>query len=367
VAIRIEPYRDEAQAEAARAFNQRLRAHNQTEFLLGEQPPAAEAPDSVIKNHFYLALEEEAIRGGFLLAEFPAQFGNGTQARLLNAREPLSEGIIDSKYSLLALRLLKFMQQQGPYLFALGMGGEDRPFPRLLKSSGWTVRPVPFLFRVVRANRFLSQLRLLRTSTARRLLANVAAITGAGKIGISALQFRSLRPVGGLSIERVSEWGEWVDELWHLCRGQFSFAVLRDLKTVRAMYPLDERARGYVVRRGDKPVGWVAALNTRMNDHKYFGNLTVATILDAIAVEEEMRGVIALASRTLARDGADLLVTNQSHEAWVRAFRGAGYLSARSNYILALSKPLAAEIEAQPGRLARAHFTRGDSDGRIFL
>ena len=66
----------------------------------------------------------------FLLAEFPAQFGNGTQARLLNAREPLSEGIIDSKYSLLALRLLKFMQQQGPYLFALGMGGEDRPFPR---------------------------------------------------------------------------------------------------------------------------------------------------------------------------------------------------------------------------------------------
>jgi hypothetical protein len=47
--------------------------------------------------------------------------------------------------------------------------------------------------------------------------------------------------------------------------------------------------------------------------------------------------------------------------------RAAGYLSAPSNYILALSKQLAADIASQPEGLARMHFMRGDSDGRIHL
>jgi hypothetical protein len=40
----------------------------------------------------------------------------------------------------------------------------------------------------------------------------------------------------------------------------------------------------------------------------------------------------------------DLLATNQSPTAWIEAFQAAGYRPALSNYILALSKQLAAEI-----------------------
>ncbi len=370
MAIRIELYKTAEQAVEATAFNERMRAHGQTEYLLTEYPPVMEPDDAPVRNRFYVAQEEESVRGGLLLAAFPAAFGSGAECDLLNSREPLSEAIIDPKYSLVGLRLMRFMQQQGPYLFALGMGGEDRPFPRLLKSAGWTVFPVPFLFRVVRASRFLRELRLLQASPARRLIASIAAATGLGKVGISALQFRSAAAAfstRGLSVEPITTWGNWADELWEQCRGEFSFAVRRDLKTVRALYPLEGRTRGYLIRRDGRPVGWVAALLTKMRDHKFFGNLQVATLLDAVAIDGTKLGCIELASRALAREGAELLVTNQSHAAWMQAFRSAGYLSGPSNYILALSKPLAAAINAEPGGMANVHFTRGDSDGRIFL
>jgi len=315
----------------------------------------------------YLVREDDAVRGGFLLAAFPAEFGDGQTTTALNAREPLSQALIDPQYALLGLRILKFMEQQGPHLFALGMGSESRPFPRLLKSARWSLRQVPFLFRVVRSRRFLLQLRTLRTTPARRMLANAAAFTGAGKAGIALLQCRAAvaaLSLSGLSLEPVRAWGDWVDELWEQCRRDCSFAVSRDLRNVRELYPLDDRNRGYAVRHHGRPVGWISARLSHLREHKYFGDLQVATLMDGMALAGFERGSVALASRALTREGADLLVTNQSHERWVAAFRGAGYLGGPSNYILALSKRLAADIATQPGGFARMHFTRGDSDGR---
>jgi len=354
MAIRIELFTTDAQAAEAAAFNERMRAHQQTEYVLYEQPPFMEPDDAPIRNRFYVVRDEDAVRGSLLLASFPGSFGTGEAADVINCREPISEAIVDSRFA----------------LFALGMGGEDRPFPRLLKSAGWTLRPVPFLFRVARAGAFLRELRMLRISPARRILSRVAAVTGAGKVGVTALQFRSVTAAlstGGLTVAPVTEWEGWVDELWQQCRHDISFGVSRDLRTVRELYPLDERVSGYCVRRNGQPVGWMAAQTTPMRDHKYFGNLRVSTLLDGIALPLEMRSVVSLVSRSLVREGADLLVTNQSHASWLEAFRSSGYLSGPSNYILALSKGLAAGIAAQPNGLDRMQFTRGDSDGRGHL
>jgi hypothetical protein len=368
--IRIEPYTTEEQAAGARAFNQRLQSHNQTEFLLSDSPPRTEAADSAIRNHYYLVHEDDAVRGGFLLAAFPAGFGDGRNTVVLNAREPLSEALIDPKYALLGLRILKFMERQGTHLFALGMGSESRPFPRLLKSAQWTLSQTPFLFRVVRARRALLQLQSLRTSPARRMLAAIAAQTGAGKAALSLMQYRasiSAISLGDLSIEPVQQWGVWVDDLWAACRSDCSFAVSRDLRTVRELYRLDDHDRGYLLRRKGHPVGWMSARITRLCGHKQFGDLCVATLVDGVALPGAQRGSVTLVSRALTREGADLLVTNQSHMRWVEAFRAAGYLRGPSNYVLALSKQLAADIASQPGGAAKMHFTRGDSDGLCHL
>lgn len=367
--IRIVPY-SPAEAAAAQAFNERLCAGGETEFLLPAQAPEPEPDDPPIRNAYFLALEGQAVRGGFLLARFPASLA-GEPVEAINCREPLSEGIVDPNYSLLALRLLKDAQKHGPYLFALGMGSEQARFSRLLKAAGWTVEPVPFLFRVVRAGRFLSEMPILRNSRPKRLLARAAAFSGAGKIAISALQASSIRAAFGLrgaTIERIHEWGPWADALWEDFESSCSFCVQRDRRTLEALYRLGrDRTQAFVVKRGGKPVGWVAAQNSKMSNHKHFGNLHVATILDCVAYPEAREAAVALAARALAANGADLIVTNQSYEPWVHAFRSAGFQRARSNYVLATSKALSQAIASQPGGRERMHFTRGDSDGRIHL
>jgi hypothetical protein len=243
-------------------------------------------------------------------------------------------------------------------------------FPRLLRGAGWTICPTPFLFRVVNAGRVLRQLGILRNTRPRRIAARAAAWTGAGKAAIWLLQGRralAAWQTGGLSVEPVTCWDGWVDALWTRWRANASFAVLRDLSTVRTLYPLQDRVQGFVFRRGGRIVGWMSALSTAMRGHKHFANLHVGTLMDGVVEPDSLSGAVALASRALELGGADLLVTNQSHADWVSAFRAAGYLSASSNYILALSKPLAREIALQPGGFAHMHFTRGDSDGRIHL
>ncbi|MGH9584132.1 MAG: hypothetical protein ACRD4O_14485, partial [Bryobacteraceae bacterium] len=258
-----------------------------------------------------------------------------------------------------------------PYLFALGMGSEQARFTRLLKAGGWTIEPIPFLFRVARAGRFLSELPALRNSSLKRLLARAAILSGAGKIGISALQAKSMRAsfrLRGVTIERITEWGPWADALWDDFRRSCSFCVKRDRRTLAELYRMEkDRTQAFLIRRGTKPIGWVTALNSKMSNHKHFGDLQVATILDCVAYSDAREAAIVLATRALAADGAELIVTNQSYRPWIDAFRSAGFLSAGSNYVLATSKALTQAIAGQPGGRERMHFTRGDSDGRIHL
>jgi len=159
----------------------------------------------------------------------------------------------------------------------------------------------------------LRELRMLRTSSARRTLSNLAAVTAAGKLGVTALQFRSAGAAlatGGLTVTSITTWESWVDELWQQCRREISFCVRRDLRTVQYLYPLDDRVRGYCVRREGRPVGWMSVQTTQMRDHKYFGNLRLSTLLDGMALSGVMQGTISLVSFRLVSEGEDLLVSN---------------------------------------------------------
>jgi hypothetical protein len=370
----IVPYSAE-HVDAVRAFNARLRAGNETEFILSEHVPPKSPPDDAIGNHFYLTLEGDDVRGGFLLVEYPGSLGGVgvvRSIRVLNLQAPLSEGIVDNNYSLVALRQLKWIQQQCPHIFALGMGSAEARFSRLLRGAGWTLMPVPFFFRVTRTSRFLEELIPLRTSIAMQLVARAAIVTGAGLIGVAALQARSLisrRSAQGYSLEPVSKLGDWVDSLWAEYRLQTSFAIMRDHKTLENLYRAEvEKHLGlFVLRCGGEIAGWVATFDRLMRNHKYFGNMHVGTIVDAVTLPGAMAPAIDLAVNTLATKGADLVVANHSHRDWIRAFRQCGFLAARSNYILALSRNLAKAIVERDGGFGSMHFTRGDSDGRINL
>lgn len=367
-ALRIVPY-TASEIEKARAFNQRMVAgHAPTDFVLPDRPndPAASSDEAVISWTKYLAMEGTAgeVRGGFLLMRQRGWL-NGRAVTAANYQAPVSEGILDKRFGMVGLHMLRYVERQYPLAFVVGMGAADRPLPRLLSAAGWKLRPVPFLFRIVNGGRVLRELQFLQRRRLLGVAAGLAAASGAAALGAYALHVRGalLRRLA-LEAVRVSEWGEWADDLWEENRVRCSFAVARDRQTLGRLYPLsDPRYVAYAFRRGGSVVGWMVWVETQMRDHGYFGHLKVATILDAVGGADVAPSMVADVSGSIAR-GVDLIVTNQAHTLWVDAFRRAGFASAPSNYLLATSRALSREIDSGG---APVHVTRGDGDGRIHL
>jgi len=352
---------------AVREFNQRMTAgHAASDFLLPTGVEAARTPaGDPIQWTRYVVLDGDAVRGGLLAMEQPGWL-NGHTACALNFQSPLSEGIVDPRYSVVAMQMVKFMQKQADAVFMVGMGAIDRPLPKLLLAAGWSVRPVPFLFRVHRAGKLLRELRMLHNSPVKRVGASVARFTGLGSLALAFKQHRAAKADG--TIRQVNEWGDWADEIWQRCRDGCSFAVMRDRRTLASLYPAsDSNLRIYVIERIKQPVGWSACLNTRLENHRHFGDLQVGSILDCLAEPGAMATTAILTDGELATQGADLVLVNHSHKVWVEAFGSAGFLSGPSNYMLAISKKLTEAVRTVPDGDNRIHVTRGDGDGRIHL
>ena len=363
----------ESHLDAARAFNQRLReAAAPTDFLLPESRGAAPHPDARIHWTQYVAWDGNQVRGGVIEMDQPGWLGD-RPVRAFNYQSPLSEGIVNRKYAMVAAQMVKFFEQGGKLAFIEGMGSESRPLPRLLKAGGWSVREVPFLFRVHRAGAVLRELRVLNSSPVRSMVARAAAFTGIGLLGFRLLHWRRRSPgASGVSIRRVKGWGDWADDIWERVRRHCSFAVQRDRRMLDELYPQsDPRLNIFLVERGGHPVGWTVCFDTRAADHAHlrphFGRLRVGSILDCAAAPEEMRATAVLTDSELGRRGVDLVVSNQCHGLWIRNFRLAGFLPGPSNFLLATSKTLTQAVLAQPNGENRVHITRGDGAGRLGL
>src|SRR5262245_32826009 len=88
-------------------------------------------PGATLFQEMFLAAEEGIVRGGYILKH--QEFMLNKQRRLVDFyHSPLSEGLIDRKYSAVGLKLLQDALKRNPPLYALGMGGRDKPLPRML-------------------------------------------------------------------------------------------------------------------------------------------------------------------------------------------------------------------------------------------
>ena len=369
----IEPY-SEKHVDAVKSLNVRLTAGGVgKEFLLPEAAdpydPEAAHKQPVYRKHF-VAVENGAVRGGYLI-QWQDFWIAGKVRRVGGYQFPLSEGIIDKKYTAVGMLILNHAIRANPLLFTVGMGGLEQPLPRMLKALGWRLRLVPFRFHVHRASRFFRQVNALRTTAARRILMDALAITGAGWAAMRLLELRSTgcgKTSEALQVETVREFSGWADELWERSHDCYHFAAVRNKAALNLLYPVeDSRYIRLKMMRGGEVVGWAIALDSQMRDNKYFGNLRVGTILDCLARPEDAPAVIRAASAALDELGADLTVSNQQHAAWADGLRQAGFLAGPSNYGFGTSKALTALLEPAAERESQIHLTRGDGDGRVNL
>jgi hypothetical protein len=366
VKISIEVYGAEHEAEAA-AFNRRMREGNApTDFLLVERmaPPAFRSGVTATQ---WVAVDEQGhVRGGVLSWDHQGTVGHIEQ-RVINLQSPLSEGIIDPAFFLVGSQIIKFFLRQTPYVYIVGMGAEDRPLPRVLKAMGWTVRPVPFFFRMLRPARCVRQLGPLRNSPWKRIAGAIAAATGAASIG-AAVVHRATAPTRKAAAEYVAEeatsWGDWTADAWSSFVPSVTFSVLRNQDNLSFYYPFQrDHLKAWKLKRGAHVEGWFALAISTMKGSAYFGNLKVATLTDCVGSPDAIRAGCLLAVEQARREGADLFITNQSHVALQEACIGAGFRRGPSNYMLATSKLLTQESDPPDS----TYVTRRDGDGLINL
>lgn len=366
--IRIET-RTPDHLDAIRAFNARLAAGGiGKEFLISEEGWTAPVAGLPVTREQMLALDGSEVRGGYLMEWHNFSIG-GRIVCMGGYQTPVSEGTVNRRYLAVGVLMLKDALHRNPYLYTVGMGGLELPLPRMLKAMGWYLQLAPFLFRVSRPRRFLRHIGPLRTSTARRAVADVLAYSGLGWAGVRALQWRSV--IGGearLVAEEVDAFGGWADELWERARVEHSLCAVRTAEVLNLLYPAAERRiRRLRLRQHGETVGWILLLVSEYRDNRYFGQMRVGTILDGLVVPRFLAAAVRAAAAALEDAGVDLVVSNQMDSRWVQALRSAGFLRGPSNYGVSFSPAVMEALGPLAERERTIHITRGDGDGRVNL
>lgn len=372
MSLTIVPYKEE-RTFAVKCFNERLEAGG-VKFRFPESHRPGWLPreeGSPLWQDFYLVLDDPGeVRGAYML-KHQDFLVNGETTSVGNYQLPLSEGTVDDRYSKVGVLMLADALKRQPLLYALGMGGRDRPLPRMLEAMGFRLMVVPFYFRVCHPQRFLMNLSLLRERPAWRLLSTAAAATGVGHLGIVSLQASRRKKrgrLGRLELDEVERFDGTVDAIWESGAEHYSFAAKRTRPVLKRLYPAgDSRFHRLMIKADGATVGWAVALDTQMRDHKQFGDMRVGSIADAMAAPEHADAIVTAATDYLEERGVDIVVSNQSHPWWGTALANCGFLSGPSNFVLAVSPALAARIEKTDESFDKLLINRGDGDGPIHL
>lgn len=366
MAVVIQPY-EEHHESAVKAFNQRLRsAMGDPNLVFSERSHPVWLPKmegSPLYNQYFVALEGETVHGAYALKYerfFIAGHGECTVACYHHA---LSEGIVNRSYSRVGSLLLRDAVWREPMLYALGMGGYDRPLPQMLKALGWTMHLVPFYFLIVKPYRFFREMAVLRNSFWKRCFMDLMAFSAVGWVAVKGAQkVRRLQldSIGRLEITEMDVFSDWAEALWLTAKNTYAVASVRDRDTLHRLYPPNYRYLTVLrVSVQGEPIGW-AAVGERRRDAKY-GGLRVGSIVDCWARPENAIFVVGAAARVLEQQSMDLIVSNQSHHGWASALEACGFFKAESNFVFAASRKFATLL--QGSRFSDFHLTRANGDG----
>jgi hypothetical protein len=367
--IAVHPYTED-RIPAVKAFNQRLAAGGiAPEFFFPESNIPYWLPKldgRRIYQEYYLAVDGDVVRGGFILKYQDFSF-SGAMHPLVYYHLPVSEGIVNKAYASVGVLMLRSALKMQPNLFALGMGGFDRPLPTMLKAMGWSLSAVPFFYKIHHPNAFLREIGPLRQSPLRRASAKVASLTGAGHVGIKLLHRLRTKTTNQGVATSIGAFDTWADDLWARSGTPYPLAADRTANVLNVLYPADRNFICIQVTKSSQVIGWAVLLDTQMRDNKYFGNLRVGTIADGFASPESAAIVIAAAAKVLENRGVDLIIANHSNSAWGAGFRENGFLQGPSNFIFGASKALSEKLAPFKKNQHHVYFMRGDGDGPVNL
>jgi hypothetical protein len=252
-----------------------------------------------------------------------------------------------------------------PLLMSLGIGSMQESYAQLLVRLGWRHAPVPFVFHPVRPAALLRRLPAAQSRRWAPAVGKALGVLGLDRLVPGLARLRQRRGLlGGCTVETAPRFDGWADEVYRNARGDYGAAVVRDAATLNVRYPPDDPRyiRLRVRRATGEELGWIIVIHGRLPHSQYFGDLHVGTLVDGFGRRTDVRRLVQAGADHLADAGADLIVANWSHEAWVDASRSCGFVKGPTNYFFFVS-PKGNSILDASCPLGAVHMTRGDNDG----
>jgi hypothetical protein len=367
-------FAEDGDLDAVIRFNHRLRAGGREEQITlqpGLPGEARHRPAGFpVYRRMMIAEDGREIRAAMLLYHHNV-FIEGEKRDFCWADMPVSEGIIDRKYSLAIIQLMKRATAYQPFLMTMGVGTPEVEAFRFLVKLGWRWSLAPFFFYPVRVSKTLLGLRYFKERPKLRYAALLGAFSGAGA-GLSGLLSLRRRLASALSACQSSEesvFDYWADRIFKDALPEYAAAIRSDAATLNIVYPPDDPGytRLRVRRKGsNEDVGWIVVAIKQMKKNHHFGDLKVGTLADGFGRVADATELVDAGINYLAEAGVDIIIANFLHSAWARACRRAGMITGPSNYNLFVSPggPLLGEGSCPPQEI---HVARGHGDGMVAL
>ena len=374
--IRIVPHGLEF-GGAVEAFNRRLREKgSQWGFYIQHECswiPRREGKR--VWRDFYLAVAEDgAVHGAFALKPQPWLI-RGTEHTVADWQGPFSEGEVSPQYAALGLRMVREMQKKEPLVYSWGHGGRDVPILQLIRKMGWAVYGSPLLVHINHPFRFLRKNGALRRSAALRWLLDLAAFSGLGPLALSALmsaqgmvsrlRYRPTVSALPVTVTEFDQFETWADELWNRCKSDYEALAVRDAGIMNTLLPVGgwPKAIKLKVEQGGQVIGWAVVMDTPMQGDGRFGDLRLGSVIDCLAATGHSFAVVRAAKNHLCDRGVDLIISNQTHPAWIQGFEGNGFLRFANMRFMACAPALSKALSPNDAARKGMHMTNLDGHG----
>ena len=356
--------------ELIQNFNNELKV-NGYNFKLPFSSKNISRKNFIIQNHFILTDNNNLVRAGYTLKQQWFKINNDI-IKVGYYYNPITAGLFNKKYNVCGLLLLNDAQKKNSNLFSLGMGSYSNSLPKLIKALKWKLKKVPFFFKIINPNNFLKNINYFKNNKLKSLIIYFLEKSGFGWIFIklifflSSLQNNIFNKKNEISCEEVNFFDNDVNDVWKNTKKNNSFIALRNNEYINSLYN-NKKFVKLKFTENKKIVGWSISLCNKVTDHKFFGNMCLGSVVDCLSLKDKESDIINKTFKILEKKGADLVVSNQSHRLWKKAFWKNGFIRGPSNFIFASSPVLSKKLDFNNKLSNDAHITRGDGDGPINL
>ena len=352
-------------------FNKELQDHRINFRLKKPTQQNYNSDDLIYEREFVLTENKKNVKAGYTLKSQSFKINNEI-SQIGYYYNPVTAGLYDKKYNICGVLLLNDALKKYPNLFCLGMGSYSEPLPKLLKAYKWKFKKIPFFFQICNPQAFLENCNYLKNTKIKSFIVDMFKNTGLGWIIIKivfklkSLLLFNFSKFPNVESKEAIRFTNDVDPIWEEVKKYNTFCAVRNSKYLNQLYSDQKFIKLKFVSSG-KIVGWTISLCTKLNNHKQFGSMKLGSIIDCLSLKGYEKILINKTLKILKEKSSDLIISNQSHIFWKKAFKFNSFINGPSNFIFAYSQSLTNKLNSNKNLKDFIHVTRADGDGPINL